>query len=161
MAQRYGEELAAALPEVAGVLGFAAYPRLPEIVAAALAGGTTTQAPARRALPLLARPAPRPAPDAPPTAAFPVRTTPRGAWAYLKIAGGCDRVCTFCTIPSFRGRYASRPLEELQAEARWLVASGVRELVCVSENTTSWGKDLADGRQAQRDLVAVRAHRGP
>src|SRR5690606_28742804 len=77
----------------------------------------------------------------------------RGPWAYLKIAGGCDRVCTFCTIPSFRGRFVSRPLEELVAEATWLVQAGVRELVCVSENTTSWGKDLAGGRRGQAELI--------
>ncbi|MDQ3538914.1 MAG: radical SAM protein, partial [Actinomycetota bacterium] len=92
-------------------------------------------------------------PEAPPTASFPVRTVPHGPWAYLKLAGGCDRVCTFCAIPSFRGRFASRPLLEVVAEARWLVAQGVRELVCVSENTTSWGKDLPGGRRSQVDLI--------
>ena len=163
MAQRYGDELAAALPEVAGVLGFADYPRLPAIVQSVLAGGTVAEAsaagaatPARRSLPLFvtaqAAAAPAP-PDAPPTAAFPVRTAPHGPWAYLKIAGGCDRVCTFCTIPSFRGRYASRTLDELLAEARWLVEQGVRELVCVSENTTSWGKDFPGGRRNQVELI--------
>jgi ribosomal protein S12 methylthiotransferase len=162
MAQRYGDELAAALPEVAGVLGFADYPRLPSIVRTVLAGGTVADAPsaaaaapARRSLPLLisAGSAAPVAPDAPPNVAFPVRTVPHGPWAYLKIAGGCDRVCTFCTIPSFRGRYASRPLDELLAEARWLVEQGVRELVCVSENTTSWGKDFPGGRRNQVELI--------
>ena len=163
MAQRYGVELADALPEAAGVLGFADYPRLPAIVHTLLDGGTLADAPAveqqrRPSLPLLiSSPAAgvpaRVAPDAPPTAAFPIRTIPRGPWAYLKIAGGCDRVCTFCTIPSFRGRYASRPLDEVLAEARWLAGSGVKELVCVSENTTSWGKDLPGGRRLQADLI--------
>ncbi|MPZ73077.1 MAG: 30S ribosomal protein S12 methylthiotransferase RimO [Nitriliruptorales bacterium] len=160
MAQRYGQELADALPEAAAVLGFSDYPRLPAIVHRVLAGGRAEDvavepAPGRRSLPLVMQgPASTgAAPDAPPTAGFPVRTVPRGPWAYLKIAGGCDRVCTFCTIPSFRGRYRSRPLEELLAEARWLVAGGVRELVCVSENTTSWGKDLPGGRHSQVDLV--------
>ena len=165
MAQRYGDELSAALPEAAGVLGFADYPRLPAIVQTILDGGTVAQAPtreavARRSLPLfvggtpaVSAPAVRVAPDAPPNVGFPVRTVPRGPWAYLKIAGGCDRVCTFCTIPSFRGRYASRPLDEVLAEARWLVDNGVRELVCVSENTTSWGKDLPGGRRLQADLI--------
>jgi len=182
MAQRYGAELAEALPEAAGVLGFADYPYLPEIVASVLAGGPATRpAPepaigpspngrpatsatpvtsatslgVRRSLPLLSGP-PQPvrrAPAAPPTAAFPVRTVPHGPWAYLKIAGGCDRVCTFCAIPSFRGRFASRPLDELVAEAAWLVQAGVRELVCVSENTTSWGKDLPGGRRSQVELI--------
>ena len=159
MAQRYGDELAAALPEAAGVLGFADYPRLPAIVHTILGGGTLAQAPTRedvtrRSLPLLvSAPAGPVAPDAPPNVGFPVRTVPRGPWAYLKIAGGCDRVCTFCTIPSFRGRYASRPLDEVLAEARWLVDSGVKELVCVSENTTSWGKDLPGGRRLQAELI--------
>jgi ribosomal protein S12 methylthiotransferase len=92
---------------------------------------------------------------------FPVRhlgasTGPR-SWAYLKIASGCDRVCTFCAIPSFRGRFRSRPLDELVAEARWLGAQGVRELVLVSENTTSWGKDLSGGRALQPRLLEALA----
>lgn len=161
MAERYGDELAEAMPEVAGVLGFADYPRLPAIVSTVLAGGTVDEAPAtgapapgRRGLPVMvSAPGGRSAPGAPPNVAFPVRTVPRGPWAYLKIAGGCDRVCTFCAIPSFRGRFVSRPLGELVAEARWLVDAGVRELVCVSENTTSWGKDLPGGRRSQADLV--------
>jgi ribosomal protein S12 methylthiotransferase len=158
MAQRYGDELAEALPEVAGVLSFADYPRIAQIVAAAVGAPAATPAvpDAERALLPLA-PAPsapaRVVAAAPPTAAFPVRTAPRGPWAYLKIAGGCDRVCTFCTIPSYRGRFASRPLDEVLAEARWLAQQGARELVCVSENTTSWGKDLPGGRRAQADLI--------
>jgi ribosomal protein S12 methylthiotransferase len=80
-------------------------------------------------------------------------------WSYLKIASGCDRLCTFCAIPSFRGRFRSRPLDELLAEAAWLADQGARELVLVSENTTSWGKDLPGGRDLQptllRELAAV------
>lgn len=154
MAQRYGDELAAALPEAAGVLSFGDYPRLPEIVASVLAGDGVPPpdaAPqAARGLPVLVAPA---GPDGPPTAAFPVRTVPRGVWAYVKIAGGCDRACTFCTIPSYRGRFRSRSVDELAAEARWLAGQGVRELVCVSENTTSFGKDTPAGRRALLDLV--------
>lgn len=88
---------------------------------------------------------------------FPVRLPQTGGvarpWAYLKIASGCDRVCTFCAIPSFRGRFRSRPLDELLAEAAWLVEGGARELVLVSENTTSWGKDLPGGRKLQPTLL--------
>lgn len=73
---------------------------------------------------------------------FPPRRAADGTWAYLKIASGCDRLCTFCAIPSFRGRFRSRGIDELVAEATWLAGQGVRELVLVSENTTSWGKDL-------------------
>jgi MiaB/RimO family radical SAM methylthiotransferase len=62
--------------------------------------------------------------------------------APLKIASGCDRRCAFCAIPSFRGAFVSRPADEVLAEAAWLAGSGVRELVLVSENSTSYGKDL-------------------
>lgn len=84
---------------------------------------------------------------------FPVRRHDGRPWAYLKIASGCDRVCTFCAIPSFRGRFRSRPLDELLAEAAWLAEQGARELVLVSENTTSWGKDLPGGRDQQPRLL--------
>ncbi len=165
MAQRYGAELAAELPEAAAVIGFADYPRLPAICDAVVEGrpvpapDPVAVAPTR-SLPVLpaagaAGPPAAAGPAGPPTAGFPVRTAPRGVWAYLKIAGGCDRVCTFCAIPSFRGRFASRPLAEITAEARWLVDQGVRELVCVSENTTSWGKDLPGGRASQAGLIAA------
>ncbi len=83
---------------------------------------------------------------------FPVRAFDGRPWAYLKIASGCDRVCTFCAIPSFRGRFRSRPLDELVSEAAWLAEGGARELVLVSENTTSWGKDLSHGGISGRDL---------
>jgi ribosomal protein S12 methylthiotransferase RimO len=160
MAERYGDELAEAVPEAAAVVGFGQYTQLADIVGRAIDGSPAvapaTIAPAstgRRGLPVLgAGPA---GPDAPPNVSFPVRTVPKGPWAYLKIAGGCDRVCTFCSIPSFRGRFVSRPLEELEAEVRWLASTGVRELVCVSENTTSWGKDLDHGRHGQVDLVEM------
>lgn len=92
---------------------------------------------------------------------FPLRRYGTGSappWAYLKIASGCDRVCTFCAIPSFRGRFRSRPLDEIVAEAAWLAGRGARELVLVSENTTSWGKDLdapaGGGRALQPRLLA-------
>jgi ribosomal protein S12 methylthiotransferase len=69
-----------------------------------------------------------------------------GVTAPLKIASGCDRRCSFCAIPSFRGAFVSRRPPDLLAEARWLAASGVRELLLVSENSTSYGKDLGDLR---------------
>jgi MiaB/RimO family radical SAM methylthiotransferase len=73
--------------------------------------------------------------------------------APLKIASGCDRRCTFCAIPSFRGAFVSRPPAEILQEAAWLVDQGVREVVLVSENTTSYGKDLPGDRQLA-DLLA-------
>jgi ribosomal protein S12 methylthiotransferase len=69
-----------------------------------------------------------------------------GVTAPLKIASGCDRRCSFCAIPSFRGSFVSRRPPELLAEAKWLAGQGVRELVLVSENSTSYGKDLGDLR---------------
>ena len=65
-------------------------------------------------------------------------------WAPLKIASGCDRRCSFCAIPMFRGAFVSRPPADVVAEARWLAARGVKELFLVSENSTSYGKDLGD-----------------
>jgi MiaB/RimO family radical SAM methylthiotransferase len=76
----------------------------------------------------------------------------------LKLASGCDRRCSFCAIPSFRGAFVSRPPEEVLEEARWLAATGVRELFLVSENSTSYGKDLGDIRLLETllpDLAAV------
>lgn len=86
---------------------------------------------------------------------FPPRRAVDSTWAYLKIASGCDRLCTFCAIPSFRGRFRSRGIDELVAEATWLAAQGVRELVLVSENTTSYGKDLGawNGHPGGRSLA--------
>ncbi|MDU7559466.1 MAG: MiaB/RimO family radical SAM methylthiotransferase, partial [Pseudomonas sp.] len=59
---------------------------------------------------------------------------------------GCDRRCAFCAIPAFRGSYISRPVEEVIEEAEWLVQEGVKEVMLVSENTSSYGKDLGDRR---------------
>jgi MiaB/RimO family radical SAM methylthiotransferase len=72
----------------------------------------------------------------------PRRRLDGGPTAPLKIASGCDRRCAFCAIPSFRGSYLSRPIDEIVAEARWLAADGVKEVVLVSENSSSYGKDL-------------------
>ncbi len=70
-----------------------------------------------------------------------LRITPRH-FAYLKISEGCDRLCTFCAIPKMRGEHASKPIEEVVAEARQLAADGVRELIVVAQDTTYYGTDL-------------------
>jgi MiaB/RimO family radical SAM methylthiotransferase len=67
-----------------------------------------------------------------------------GPVAPLKIASGCDRRCSFCAIPAFRGAFVSRPVPDLVTEASWLAEHGTRELLLVSENSTSYGKDLGD-----------------
>jgi MiaB/RimO family radical SAM methylthiotransferase len=83
-----------------------------------------------------------------------------GVVAPLKIASGCDRRCSFCAIPSFRGAFVSRRPPEILAEARWLGAQGVRELVLVSENSTSYGKDLGNLRLLEEVLPDLAATEG-
>jgi len=83
----------------------------------------------------------RPAPSTPLPDRGRLRITP-GHFAYLKISEGCDRLCTFCAIPKMRGKHATKPLEEVVAEARELACDGVRELVIVAQDTTYYGMDL-------------------
>ncbi|TWT67596.1 Ribosomal protein S12 methylthiotransferase RimO [Posidoniimonas polymericola] len=83
----------------------------------------------------------RPAPSKPLEDGNRLRITP-GHYAYLKISEGCDRLCTFCAIPKMRGKHATKPIEEIIAEATELAASGVRELVVVAQDTTYYGMDL-------------------
>jgi len=80
-----------------------------------------------------------------------------GPVAPLKIASGCDRRCSFCAIPAFRGAFLSRPPQDVLAEAQWLAGQGVRELVLVSENSTSYGKDLGNLRLLDELLPALAA----
>ena len=80
-----------------------------------------------------------------------------GPVAPLKIASGCDRRCSFCAIPAFRGAFLSRPPQDLVAEAEWLAGQGVRELVLVSENSTSYGKDMGSPRLLDDVLPALAA----
>lgn len=145
LAERYGATLARALPEADAIIGFDDYPRIAERLTEVLDGEhPAVHAPRDRRLLPIAQPAgPTPAPR---------RRLSDGPVAPLKIASGCDRRCTFCAIPSFRGRFVSRPPEELLTEAAWLAAHGARELLLVSENTTSYGKDLGDVRLLERLL---------
>jgi ribosomal protein S12 methylthiotransferase len=83
-----------------------------------------------------------------------------GVVAPLKIASGCDRRCSFCAIPSFRGAFVSRRPLDLLAEAQWLAGQGVRELVLVSENSTSYGKDLGNLRLLEEVLPDLAATEG-
>ena len=91
-------------------------------------------------------------------AAFPARAAARGPVALVKLAEGCDRDCSFCAIPSFRGRFRSRRPTEILDEVAWLAGQGVSEVCLVAENSTSYGKDLG-GREALihllRDLATV------
>src|SRR5687768_14853169 len=80
-----------------------------------------------------------------------LRITPRH-FAYLKISEGCDRLCTFCAIPKMRGKHASKPIEEIIAEAKQLAADGVRELIIVAQDTTYYGLDIY-GKPRLADLL--------
>lgn len=152
LAERYGAELAADLPEADAVLGFDAYPEMADRLRAILSGAhPEAHQPRDRRQLLPVSPVQRPkveltVPGHAP-ASGPIigrRRLANGPSAPLKIASGCDRRCAFCAIPSFRGSFLSRPSADLLAEARWLVDQGVKEVFLVSENTTSYGKDLAD-----------------
>lgn len=156
MAERYGEQLAAELPEADAVLGFDSYPQMSEHLRAILDGRSpASHAPRDRRMLLPLSPVERQASandisvpgHARNLAGFAPRARLDSApWSPLKIASGCDRRCAFCAIPAFRGSFVSRPPTEVIAEARWLASQGVREIYLVSENSTSYGKDLGDVR---------------
>src|SRR5579875_2354239 len=138
LAERYGAELAASLPEADAVLGFDNYADIAARLDDVLAGhAVPVHVPRDRRTLLPITPAHRPAAAAavavPGHAWLPSGTARTrlddGATAYLKIASGCDRRCSFCAIPSFRGAYVSRPPADVLAAARWLASTGVRELV--------------------------------
>ena len=126
LSQRYPEEILAELPEVDGILGTGSYGEIVPAVEAALRGET-----------------PRLLGDisAPLSEGRRVLTT-GPAWAYLKIAEGCDNRCSYCVIPDLRGRYRSRPMENLLLEAKALSEMGVRELIVVAQDITRYGLDL-------------------
>ncbi|WP_406472823.1 30S ribosomal protein S12 methylthiotransferase RimO [Streptomyces sp. NBC_01615] len=167
MAERYGKELAEALPEADGVLGFDDYADISDRLQTILNGGIHAShtprdrrkllpiSPAERqsageevALPGHGAPTDLPegvAPESGPRA--PLRRRLDGSpVASVKLASGCDRRCSFCAIPSFRGSFISRRPSDVLNEARWLAEQGVKEVMLVSENNTSYGKDLGDIR---------------
>ncbi|MBV9796358.1 MAG: 30S ribosomal protein S12 methylthiotransferase RimO [Actinobacteria bacterium] len=167
LAERYGTDLADELPE-AQILSFDDYTdigtRLDDVLAGRKRPAHTARD-RRKLLPIspadrqqgkpgpgqpdTQQPEPHQGPAAPwtgPDGGVFRRRLTGGVVAPLKIASGCDRRCSFCAIPSFRGAFVSRRPLDIAAEARWLAASGVRELVLVSENSTSYGKDLGNLR---------------
>ena len=165
LAERYGDQLAESLPEADAVLGFDDYADIGARLRRIVAGEPhVPHAPRDRRLLLPVTPVERggiavalpghaqAAPDLPegvaPASGPRVvrRRLGHGPSAPLKLASGCDRRCAFCAIPSFRGSFVSRRPSDLLDEARWLAGHGVRELVLVSENSTSYGKDLGDLR---------------
>lgn len=156
MAERYGAELAEALPEADAILGFDDYKdisaRLQSIVA-----GESHQAHVPRDRRALLPIAPADRADARQEEEFSRKRLGTAPWAPLKIASGCDRRCSFCAIPYFRGSFISRRPTEIIAEARWLAENGVTEMFLVSENTTSYGKDLGDLQLMEKILPEIAA----
>jgi ribosomal protein S12 methylthiotransferase len=166
LAERYGGQLARELPEAAAVLGFDDYTEIAERLDDVLAGRPLTPhepRDRRRLLPLSPVQRPTGAVDVgiPGHAGGPRNVMRRrlanGPAAPLKLASGCDRRCSFCAIPSFRGAFVSRRPEDVLADAAWLAGEGVRELVLVSENSTSYGKDLGDLRALELLLPQLAA----
>jgi ribosomal protein S12 methylthiotransferase len=140
LTQRYRDELARELPEVDGFVGVGDFERLAQLVAHGQVGGHVNLV---RELPetVVRRPTPRK-----------VLGMPR-PYAYLKIADGCNHNCTFCAIPSFKGRLRSVPREVVLEEARRLLARGARELCLVAQDTSDYGKDLYGGDYGIADLL--------
>ncbi|HEU5038974.1 MAG TPA: 30S ribosomal protein S12 methylthiotransferase RimO [Nocardioides sp.] len=166
MAERYGKELADSLPEADAVLGFDDYPDIAARLRSIVAGEThEAHTPQDRRLLLPITPVERSLSTAPVPghASGPASVRRRldpGPTASLKLASGCDRRCSFCAIPSFRGSFVSRRPSDVLQEARWLGEQGVRELFLVSENSTSYGKDLGDLRLLETLLPELAAVEG-
>ncbi|MFE4372456.1 30S ribosomal protein S12 methylthiotransferase RimO [Streptomyces sp. NPDC056835] len=184
MAERYGKELAEALPEADGVLGFDDYADISDRLQTILNGGihaSHTPRDRRKLLPLSpverqgaevalpghaqspaeAAPAPEDLPEGVAPASGPRaplrRRLDRSPVASVKLASGCDRRCSFCAIPSFRGSFISRRPSDVLGETRWLAEQGVKEVMLVSENNTSYGKDLGDIRLLETLLPELAA----
>jgi len=160
MAERYGNELADALPDTDAILGFDDYRDISARLQAIVAGEKhQTHSPKDRRTLLPISPVERAeVRDAQYASAVGAggslfrKRLGNAPWAPLKIASGCDRRCSFCAIPYFRGSFVSRRPEEIIEEAQWLADHGVSEVFLVSENTTSYGKDLGDLRLMEKIL---------
>ena len=127
MAQRYKEQILSEMPEVDAVIGTNEYDKIADVIAELDNDKTDilwcgAGCPDEQNMPR-------------------IRTTPSYT-AYLKIAEGCDNHCTYCVIPSIRGRYKGRKIEDIVSEAEKLVSDGVRELVVIAQDTTAYGKDI-------------------
>ena len=160
MAERYGNELASALPEADAILGFDDYQDISARLSTIIDGGKITpHTPKDRRTLLPIAPADRADKkaaaqiDGPsPLGTVLRKRLDNAPIAPLKIASGCDRRCSFCAIPYFRGSFVSRRPTEIIEEAKWLADNGVSEIYLVSENTTSYGKDFGDLKLMEKML---------
>lgn len=126
LSQRYQGEIIQEMPEVDGILGTGNYTDIVPAIEALLSGNTVSQFDSI---------------DSPEEESWRVLTTPRH-YAYIKIAEGCDNHCSYCVIPSLRGKYRSRRMEDVLGEARMLANTGVKELIVVAQDTSRYGTDL-------------------
>ncbi len=127
LAQRYQEEILTEIPEVDAVLGTSAYDKIVQAIGQALDGDARVTVESLDTLPIVDTDR---------------LVTTGGHYAYLKIAEGCDKHCTYCIIPKIRGNYRSVPMEQLIEEACMLAGQGVKELIVVAQETTLYGKDI-------------------
>lgn len=126
LAERYREEVKKEIPEVDAVIGIGKNADIAQVVTDALAGTQTEAFPPKDRLCMNGER---------------VLATPP-FWAYLRIADGCDNRCSYCAIPMIRGRFRSRPMEEILEEAKTLVKNGAKELILIAQDTTRYGEDL-------------------
>ncbi|MBQ1207089.1 MAG: MiaB/RimO family radical SAM methylthiotransferase, partial [Lachnospiraceae bacterium] len=137
LAQRYRDEVLTEMPEVDGIIGTTSYDQIIAVVEETLGGQKINRLEDIDKLP---------------AADNRRQLTTGGHYAYLKIAEGCDKHCTYCVIPSVRGKFRSVPMEDLITEAKTLADKGVRELILVAQETTLYGNDLY-GKKALPDLL--------
>lgn len=126
LAQRYQDEILKELAEVDAVIGIGSNANICDTIKNVLAGNRVSEYGEREALNLDGERV--------------LTTLPH--YSFIKIAEGCDNCCSYCAIPSIRGRFRSRPIEEIMGEARWLAQSGTKELIVVAQDTTRYGEDI-------------------
>jgi ribosomal protein S12 methylthiotransferase len=143
LAQRYGDDLAREIPNVDAFLGIQSAPQISEVIFGTSSAKNTKSSPtllpmANQSQNNFVKPVTDRYPLIPPTR---VRAT--APWtAYVKISEGCDHGCTFCSIPHFRGKHRSKPMEKILDEVKQLVANGTREINLIAQDTTAYGMDL-------------------
>jgi ribosomal protein S12 methylthiotransferase len=137
LSQRYQQQIMEELPEVDGVLGTGSYTQVVPAIEALLSGASVSEFGSI---------------DAPEEETGRVVTTPEH-YAFIKIAEGCDNRCSYCVIPSLRGKFRSRQMDDVLYEARLLAASGVKELIVVAQDTSRYGTDLEGHRRLLPDLL--------
>ena len=146
LAQRYKEEILEEIPEVDAVLGTTSYDEIAEVIDGLFSDSPMERADARMIMKDV---------DYLPETQKGRLVTTGGHFAYLKIAEGCDRHCTYCIIPKIRGNFRSVPMEELIDEAKELADQGVKELILVAQETTLYGKDIYGEKSLPRLLKAL------